>query len=167
MAKLRTNRERLVRQSVTGDAAHPRFGMMVYRIYRGATDLGTRVLFFAAVAVYGAGHAAIETAIVIGLLALFCLAVFVDVEPRRVRPLVFLGTISYPLYLVHQSLGHIAIQALGTAGAGPHASIGGALFLVMLMAWGLTYFVERPTLTWLRGRWPSAAVTGIPVAPLA
>src|SRR5215210_3716036 len=32
MAKLRTNRDRLVRQSVTGDAAHPRFGMMVYRI---------------------------------------------------------------------------------------------------------------------------------------
>jgi hypothetical protein len=32
MTKLRTNRDRLVRQSVTGDAAHPRFGASVYRI---------------------------------------------------------------------------------------------------------------------------------------
>ncbi len=32
MAGLRTNRERLVRQSVTGDAAPPRFGASVYRI---------------------------------------------------------------------------------------------------------------------------------------
>jgi len=32
MAGLRTNRDRLVRQSVTGDAAHPRFGASVYRI---------------------------------------------------------------------------------------------------------------------------------------
>ena len=32
MAKLRTNRDKLVRQSVTGDIAHPRVGASVYRI---------------------------------------------------------------------------------------------------------------------------------------
>jgi peptidoglycan/LPS O-acetylase OafA/YrhL len=55
------------------------------------------------------------------------------------RPLVIIGLISYPLYLIHEKLGWIAILALKRKGVPPIVAVS-AVFAAML---GLAYFLHR------------------------
>lgn len=66
--------------------------------------------------------------------------------------LVFLGTISYSLYLVHATLGAILIDRLHGAGWGVGASVGIAAGTSVGVAALLTFSIERPAMRWLRGR---------------
>jgi peptidoglycan/LPS O-acetylase OafA/YrhL len=66
--------------------------------------------------------------------------------------LVALGAGSYPLYLVHQEIGMLAIRWLEGAGLGPMAAIAlttlGTVALAALLHWA----VERPSMAWARRR---------------
>jgi peptidoglycan/LPS O-acetylase OafA/YrhL len=62
------------------------------------------------------------------------------------RPLVFLGFISYPLYLVHQNIGYLIILRLEAAGWRPEAAIAVALAVAVLLATCLTLLIEQPAL---------------------
>jgi peptidoglycan/LPS O-acetylase OafA/YrhL len=62
----------------------------------------------------------------------------------KLRPVVFLGTISYPLYLIHQNLGYLAIRRLTAAGVGPHAAVLIAIALAILTAAAIHELVEKP-----------------------
>jgi peptidoglycan/LPS O-acetylase OafA/YrhL len=62
------------------------------------------------------------------------------------RPLVLLGFISYPLYLVHQNIGFILIRRLEAAGWRPEAAIAVALAVALLLATVITHLVEQPAL---------------------
>ena len=68
--------------------------------------------------------------------------------PFAVRPLVFLGTISYSLYLVHQNIGYVVIRALG----GPRQpfAVATAIVVALALATVLTFAVEQPSLRLLR-----------------
>ena len=70
------------------------------------------------------------------------------------RPLVFLGTISYPLYLVHQNVGYVIIRAGYRAGLGTNASVAVATAAALLIATAITFLVERPAMAFLRDRRP-------------
>jgi len=66
--------------------------------------------------------------------------------------LVFAGTISYSLYLVHQNIGYIIMRRAGEAGW-PDLAAGLLAFGVAVgLATLITYLVERPANSWLRGR---------------
>lgn len=58
------------------------------------------------------------------------------------RPMVFIGLISYPLYLWHFPL--IAFAKLNAGGAVPALAMCGLLVLSFLLAWLTYHFVERP-----------------------
>lgn len=58
------------------------------------------------------------------------------------RPLVFIGLISYPLYLWHFPL--IALTKLQMGGAVPAPLMCGILVLSLLLAWSTYRFIERP-----------------------
>lgn len=66
------------------------------------------------------------------------------------KPLVWLGAISYSLYLTHQNIGYVAIRNLQSMGFSPTASIFAACVLALCLAAALHYAVERPTLQRLR-----------------
>jgi peptidoglycan/LPS O-acetylase OafA/YrhL len=66
------------------------------------------------------------------------------------QPLLFLGGISYTLYLLHQEIGYILIATLEELGFGPLASILCTTALIVLMAWFLSRFLERPVNRFLR-----------------
>lgn len=68
------------------------------------------------------------------------------------RPLILLGFISYPLYLVHQNIGYLIIGRLEAAGWRPEAAIAVALAVALLLATAITYLVEQPALRLYR-RW--------------
>jgi peptidoglycan/LPS O-acetylase OafA/YrhL len=66
--------------------------------------------------------------------------------------LLFLGTISYSLYLVHATLGGIVISRLHEAGWGVGAAVGTAIAGSLVVATALSFGIERPAMRWIRGR---------------
>jgi peptidoglycan/LPS O-acetylase OafA/YrhL len=70
------------------------------------------------------------------------------------RPLVFLGTVSYSLYLTHQNIGYVIIRAGYAAGLNVNVSIAIAAAAALFIAAAVTYLVERPAMSFLRDRRP-------------
>lgn len=68
------------------------------------------------------------------------------------RPLLWLGSISYTLYLVHQMLGFRLIAWLESAGWSVNAAIVVAIVAACVLATALTALVEQPALNHVR-RW--------------
>lgn len=69
-------------------------------------------------------------------------------------PLLFLGNISYSLYLVHLSIGYIIIRALYAHGlATPWSVILVPLAATIPLAWAMYHWVERPALVAIRSAW--------------
>lgn len=71
----------------------------------------------------------------------------------RFPPLVFVGTISYSLYLVHQNIGHAIMVALARDGWGPGVRIAVATVVSVAIAVGITFFIEQPALQHIRRRY--------------
>jgi len=67
------------------------------------------------------------------------------------RPLVALGRVSYPMYLLHQALGWWVIVSLQQAGLGPAMSIAIAIVLSVAAAFVMHRAVEAPAMAALRG----------------
>jgi peptidoglycan/LPS O-acetylase OafA/YrhL len=62
----------------------------------------------------------------------------------------FLGSISYPLYLVHAVIGIAVIHRLERDGVPPLAAIAAAMTVALALAAANTYLVERPAMRRLR-----------------
>lgn len=60
------------------------------------------------------------------------------------RPLVFIGEISYALYLLHQVIGYIIIARLEAVGWTPWAAMGLATAAVFILSAAVRRWVERP-----------------------
>lgn len=87
----------------------------------------------------------------------------------RWSPLLWFGAISYPLYLIHQNIGYVAIRKLEAAGATPTTAIAAATLLGVLLASWLHRGVEVPSLAALRRinptRWLSRQPAEKPAVP--
>lgn len=71
---------------------------------------------------------------------------------RWARPLIWLGSISYALYLVHQMLGYAAIAWLQAHGWGAWPSMLVTLAGVLIVAHAITHYWERPLAKWMKAR---------------
>lgn len=92
----------------------------------------------------------IEALVALGMDLLFALLVRRQAGFLDTRLFVALGTISYPLYLVHQNLGYVVLRALRAEGWGYSAAIAVAAVLSIMVASALTFAVERPAMRALR-----------------
>lgn len=81
-----------------------------------------------------------------GFLFVFVLAVRGRFKLLGSRYLVFLGTLSYALYLIHQNIGYVIIRKGYAIGLHPMLSIGIAMLIVLFLSWTLHRFVELPGL---------------------
>lgn len=72
--------------------------------------------------------------------------------------LVFLGTISYPLYLLHENIGFTIIRAASLHGMPTDLSIVLAMVVMVAVAAVCAYGVERPVMRWIRRRWGERVV---------
>lgn len=150
---------------VTGinrDPAHsaPFFviGMMLYRLRSGEggpltlATLGIALLASAC----GAGDDLwpIPAAVYVMLIACFAALVWLGSAPRsplaRLSPLVFIGEISYALYLIHQYVGFVVIDHLVRWGVEINTAAVLAMGVCILLAYAITRFVERPAQRALR-----------------
>lgn len=66
------------------------------------------------------------------------------------KPLVFLGGISYSLFLTHENMGWIIIAHLDAANANPWLRFFIPVAAAILLATMMTYCIERPAMSYLR-----------------
>ncbi|MEZ0449883.1 acyltransferase family protein [Cellulomonas sp. ICMP 17802] len=86
---------------------------------------------------------------VVGCVALVAVVVLTRVSRWQHAGLVTLGTLTYPLYLVHEYWG-LAIVRLVAAHAPAAVALGLALLGVTVLAWAVHRYVEVPCGPWLR-----------------
>lgn len=70
-----------------------------------------------------------------------------------VKPLVFMGAISYSYYLVHQNIGYIVLKELYKMNFSPTQAILLAIIATMTVAVGLTTVVENPVREKVKASW--------------
>ncbi len=71
------------------------------------------------------------------------------------RPLLFLGAISYSLYLSHRVLGYALLTDLHRRGWSTPSALAFTIAMALLLATLVTFLVERPSCAWLRTRYRS------------
>lgn len=90
--------------------------------------------------------------VVLVICAFFALVVMMpDVGPLTWRPLTFLGSISYPLYLIHQNMGYMLLWELHDV-IGPWGATAVVLGAALLMAWIIHETIEARFTRWLKPR---------------
>jgi len=132
-------------------------GIMVYRIlhnrsnYRSyavlvtAIFISTRIPFSPNEHISGLSNGALTSALAIVLWSGGQVGV-----PRYCRLLVYLGEISYSLYLIHNQLGFTMLHTATALGLPPDISIITVLLLVLGAAGAINAIVERPAQRWIK-----------------
>lgn len=110
---------------------------------RGSSPALTMALAWA-LASYASRSTWESTAVALVLTVVFQAAIRGHLRWLAVRPLLFLGAISYPLYLIHQHIGYVVLLAFKQRGLPANLSIPLVLLIVMAIAAMLHYAVERP-----------------------
>lgn len=83
-------------------------------------------------------------------IAILAIALFIQPAFLRNKFLVYIGTISYSLYLVHQNIGFRVIQIAENSGVNSNIAIFIAILVAFLIAHPLYYYVEQPSYQWIR-----------------
>lgn len=128
-------------------------GIIFYRVSQeGWAPLRAAVLLSCLGFQYLASDA--ETTLAMALfMLLFALAISGRLAPIATRPLVYLGSVSYSLYLVHQNVGFVALRWLYEQGIHPYLGIALAILVVLGIASIITFLVEKPALQSIRAHY--------------
>lgn len=70
-----------------------------------------------------------------------------------IRPLIFLGSISYPLYLIHQNIGYVLINKLQTENVSTIISLLLTISIMIITATLINLYVEKPSMRYLKARY--------------
>jgi peptidoglycan/LPS O-acetylase OafA/YrhL len=134
-------------------------GMMIYLISQRRNSwltMSTAILAFG-MTLFGPSYnpGAIKLWQFMLLISLFAAIVWLVAE-RKIRflniaPLLFLGEISYSLYLVHQIAGYWVIKQLEAVGWDPDHAIWAAVLCAIVVATGVRKWVEVPAQKAIRG----------------
>ena len=90
------------------------------------------------------------------LFLLLAASAYGKVPILRCRSLVFISSISYALYLLHNNLGCVFIYHVNHAGVPPWLSMILGIGFVIAVSALVTFKIESPLTAWLRGRWEIA-----------
>ena len=130
-------------------------GFLLYMIKTGVGKKWQNVLGIVAAAsvfhlIDHGKHNPVATALIIGLVTA---CAYGRVPVLRVKPLVYISTISYAVYLCHNNLGCVIIHRLDMAGVPPVACFVIALAFTFSVAVIVTHRIEQPITNFLRERW--------------
>ena len=78
-------------------------------------------------------------------------AAFNAVPLLSAKVLLYLGAISYPLYLLHQDIGYVVIDGGYALNWGPNVCIAVAVGIAVAGGSAVSFAAERPAMRWIRG----------------
>ncbi|HLV76471.1 MAG TPA: acyltransferase [Marinobacter sp.] len=142
-------------------------GMLIYRWHRhgrpGPADLALLVFTVCHCLI---AYKAPFNLFVLGCYGVFTLAVAGYLNLLARPALLWLGAISYSLYLVHQNIGYGVISVSYQLGLPGTVGVVMALALVLALASALHYGIEKPALSWFR-QWRASrpTATAKPLTP--
>ena len=128
-------------------------GIVLYRWYRSGS-LTTSEVFFLALSM---SHALIAYPAPFNVFVLGCYALFVMAISGYLNFIVnpatlWLGSLSYSLYLVHQNIGYGIIDHSYAIGLSGPSGVIIALCISLILATVIHYYIEKPALKWFRQR---------------
>lgn len=133
-------------------------GILFYRLWTRPSERMLNLCFIAtSLATIGFAYQPVFLLVACVCCVVFGLFVLGALRWLARAPFVFLGAISYSLYLLHQVIGFALIHWLEHRGMSSSVAIGVAVLLVLALAAALTFLVERPALRWIRARWRERA----------
>ncbi len=128
-------------------------GIMFYHIWKFyRVNVSAIIIFICIVSIYFL-DGLFNTACCCVLSLMFFLAIRGHLQILVCRPLLWLGSISYALYVCHEYLGYRLLLSLENAGLARSGATAVALAAVMLLAWTITTIIERPSLLLIRAAW--------------
>lgn len=140
-------------------------GMLIFRIYRyGRPSVGDAVLLTLAVCHGLFAYKLPYSLFVLGCFTVFSLAVAGQLNWLANRPMLWLGSLSYSLYLVHQNIGYGVITWSYNAGLPGWLGVSFAVGTAFVLSSLIHYSIEKPALRGFRS-WRSRTETA--QAPLA
>ena len=125
-------------------------GICFYKLVNKLHDKFTLPIILLCLIDSGFNHGLSKVGVFAGFFALFYLAVKRKLPTLRNRALVYLGTISYPLYLIHQNIGYIIINKFYQYNLPALLGIITALVFSILLAILLMKLIEQPLLVPIR-----------------
>ena len=85
--------------------------------------------------------------------AIFLLIVTAGASWLRAKPLIWLGTISYTLYLLHGNIGSTIIRNFELRHIDSNIAVTVAAVSSIALATAMTILIERPAMKWIRDRY--------------
>ncbi len=143
-------------------------GILVHRVWSGARRWRDQApLLAACIATIALTHADGWAMAAAGLVSLLLLAAAVTGRARWLakRPLLWLGAISYALYLTHQTIGYILLHAMEGAGAPLWLALPLTIAFALLLASALRRLIEVPAERTIKRRWQARATGPAATAP--
>lgn len=125
-------------------------GISFYKIYTGESSKLTYFTIFACLFLSTVLNDHNNIYVISGSFLMFYLVVLGRATWLKIPPLVFLGGISYALYLVHQNIGYLVIRGILDLGMSMYTGVAAAIILSVLLATIITYLVEKPAIRLIR-----------------
>lgn len=126
-------------------------GILFFQVWSGTLNIKTAapIILLSLLTAFLANKG-VNCIVVMSFYILFPLAIFGKIKFLNQKIFVWLGTISYSLYLIHQNIGYGIIQKCYTLNIPASISITSSIIFSLLVAHILTTYVEKPAMKKLR-----------------
>jgi len=122
---------------------------------------GNRPIYFIILALcltaQWAQGAYISSTIISCFFILFLLFTYQKLKFIATKPLIWLGSISYSLYLIHQNIGYVIIREIEHNGYSSDIAIAIALAISLLISHTIMTKIERPCQTWIKRKYQNTS----------
>jgi peptidoglycan/LPS O-acetylase OafA/YrhL len=125
-------------------------GIIFYKIYNNKANYLSYIVLFLSFVIGFYIDTFNATSTLIYIYGLFILISVHRLNWFKNKPFLFLGDISYALYLIHQNMGYIILNYTFSINISPWIGTSIAIIISIVIAALITFYIERPTIKFLK-----------------